>query len=116
MELTVTQLNTDNECTCVEDDIRLVKLNVLVACEYVENIESSNRTVKEGTRWHIHRCHYERYSRYMVARCVTKSVKNLSQLPSTDGLSSGLRPNTLVTDWSDPDFKRVNLLNFGDYV
>ena len=50
MELTVTQLNTDNECTCVEDDIRLVKLNVLVACEYVENIESSNRTVKEGTR------------------------------------------------------------------
>ena len=80
------------------------------------NIERSNRTVKEDARYHIHSCNYEWYPRIMVAVYVTKTVKDLSQLPSTDGLSSLLSPNTIATGEPGPDFKRVNVLSFGSYV
>ena len=58
--LEVSQLNTDNEFLCIEEDIRPVRLNVVAANEHVGNIERSTRTVKECTRCHIHRNPYER--------------------------------------------------------
>ena len=42
--LTVTQLNTDNEFRCIEEEIRPIKLNVVAADEHVGNVERSTRT------------------------------------------------------------------------
>ena len=53
-KLTITQLSIDNEFACVEDDTRPVKLNMVAAGEHVGNIKRSNRTVKEGTSYHVH--------------------------------------------------------------
>ena len=64
--LEVTQLNTDNEFACIEEDIRPVKLNVVAANEHVGNVERSTRTIKECTRCHIHRNPYKRYPKTMV--------------------------------------------------
>lgn len=89
---------------------------MVAAGEHVGNIERSNRTVKECTRCHIHRCPYERYPRVMVTGCVVKAVKDLNQLPSQSGISQELSPSTLITGDVCPDFKRINALNFGDYV
>ena len=36
--LEVSQLNTDNEFTCIEEDIRPVRLNVVAANEHVGNV------------------------------------------------------------------------------
>ena len=115
-DLSVMQLNADNEFGCIKEEIRPIKLNMVAAGEHVGNIERSNRTVKEGTRCHIHRCPYERYPRVMVAGCVVKAVKDLNQLPSQSGISQELSPSTLITGDACPDFKRINALNFGDYV
>ena len=52
----------------------------------------------------------------MVARCVTNLSKDLNKLPLIDGLSSVLIHNTLVTGELGLNFKRVNIINFGDYV
>ena len=72
--------------------------------------------MKEGTRCHVHRLPFERYTKLMVSGCVIKTIKDLNQLPSPNGLSENLSPSTLITGVPGPDFNRVSELNFGDYV
>ena len=69
--LTVTQLNTDNEFGCIEDDILPTRLNMVAANEHVGDIEVSIKTTKECCRCHVHRNPYEWYTQLMVAGCVT---------------------------------------------
>ena len=80
--LTVVRLNADNEFACIKDDILPTNLNMVTAKDYVGDVERSSRTVKESTRCHVHRLPYERYTKLMVMGCVTKSIKDLNQLPS----------------------------------
>ena len=58
--LRVTQLNTNNEFTCIEESIRLVRLNEVTADEHVGEVEWSTRTVKEGNHCRIQMCAYKR--------------------------------------------------------
>ena len=114
--LTVVQLNCDNEFACIEEEIRPTRLNKVAAGEHVGDVERSGRTVKEGTRYHIHRNPYERYPKVMVTGCVIKTNKDLNQLPPDDGISKDLSPDTMVTGRPAPNFNEVSKLNFGDYV
>ena len=114
--LEVTQLSTDNDFTCIEEEVKPVRLNVVAAKKHVGDIESSMRTVKECTRCHIHRNQYERYPHIMVTGCVTKSINDLNQLQSFNGLSQELSPETLITGDVGLDFNKINAMNFGDYV
>ena len=59
--LTVTQLNTDNEFECIEEDILPTRLNMVAANEHVGDVEVSIRATKECTRCHVHRNPYEWY-------------------------------------------------------
>ena len=52
----------------------------------------------------------------MVAVYVTKSITYLNQITSFNGLSQELSPATLLTGNIGPDFNKINVLNFGDYV
>ena len=45
-ELEVTQLNTENDFKCIEEDIRPIRLNMIAANEHVGNVERSTRTIK----------------------------------------------------------------------
>lgn len=83
--LTVTQLNTDNEFGCFEEDILPTKLNKVAANEHVGDVEVSIRTTKECTRCHVHRNPYAWYTQLMVTGCVTKSILDLNALPAEDG-------------------------------
>ena len=109
-------VNSDNEFGCIRDDILPTNLNMVAADEHVGDVERSIRTVKEGTRCHVHRLPYERYTKLMVSGCVVKTIKDLNQLPSPNGLSDELSPSTLITGLPGPDFNHINELNFGDYV
>ena len=93
--LTVDSVNSDNEFGCIRDDILPTNLNMVAADEHVGDVERSIRTVKEGTRCHVHRLPYERYTKLMVSGCVVKTIKDLNQLPSPNGLSDELSPSTL---------------------
>jgi len=83
--LQVIQIDTDNEFGCIEEEIIPTRSNMVAAGEHVRNIEKSNRTIKEGTRYHVHRYPYKRYPRVMVIGCILKTVNDLNQLPSFNG-------------------------------
>ena len=114
--LKVTHLNTYNEFRCINEEIRPVRLNMVVAGEHVGNIERSNRTGKEGTRCHIHRCPYEIYPKVIVTGYVIKYVKGSNQLPSFNGISEKLSSSTLLACDVHSDFNCINTLKCGDYV
>ena len=64
----------------------------------------------------MHRLPYKIYPVEMVIRCVIKSVKDLNNAISDDGISDYLSPGTLVTGRVNPWYKEIQVLNFGDYV
>ena len=43
-------------------------------------------------------------------------MKGLNQLPSLNGISHELSPNTLLTGDPSPYFSKLSTLNFGDYA
>ena len=43
-----------------------VKSNIVTAGKHVGPVESSVQTVKEGSRYHVHRLPYKRYPKVMV--------------------------------------------------
>ena len=57
---TITQINADNQFACVGDDLPGIDLNIVVAGEHIGNAEKSIRTIKDGTRYHVHRLPYRR--------------------------------------------------------
>ena len=70
--ITITQINADNQFACVGDDLPGIDLNIVVAGEHIGNAERSIRTIKDGTRYHVHRLPYRRYPIVMVRGCITK--------------------------------------------
>ena len=64
--LRVTQINTYNEFACVREEVRIANMNIVAAGEHVRDIEISGRTLKEGTRGHVHRLPYKQYPKIMV--------------------------------------------------
>jgi len=105
--LRVTQLNTDNDFTCIEERIRPVRLNVMAAEEHVGEIERSTRTIKEGTRCHVHICPYERHPKIMIVGCGVKKTKNLNQLPTKNDISDTSSTSTLITGRARPGCVRA---------
>ena len=112
----VAQLNTNNEFTCIKESIRPVQVNVVTAEEHVGEVERPTTVVTEGTRCHVHICSYTRYPRLMIVDCVTKTIKDLNQIPVEKGICPTTSPSTLVTVSSRPDYNQVKKLIFGDYV
>ena len=47
----VTQILSNNELECIQEEIRSVNLNVLGTDEHVGDIEQSIRSIKEDTRF-----------------------------------------------------------------
>ena len=111
----VTQVKCDNEFECVEDLIRPANLFLVGANEHVGDVERSVRTVKDCTRYHVHRLPYIYYPKIMVAGMVTHVIKSLNQLPTESGIDTHLSPASLITGSPVPDFNNI-MLNYGDYV
>ena len=103
----VNQINTDNEFECIKNNILPTNLNVAAAEEHVGEIERSIRTMKEGTRYDVHRLPYSHYPTVMIKGLITKRVKDLNQLPSNNGISNTLSSSTLMTGKPSPDFLEV---------
>lgn len=115
-KLTVDQLNTDNQFRCVDQEILPVSTNIVAAGEHVGLIKRSVRTVKKGTRYHVHRLPYLRHPIAMVNGCVVKTTKDLSNIPTENGVSRERSLATMIAGRPPPDFHEVMKLNFGDYV
>ena len=110
------QINADNEFACVEEEITPVKMNIVAAGQHVGDVERSIRTIKEGTRYHVHRLPYRRYPACMIRGCLIKVVKERNNLPAENGVSRTVSPCTMIMGRPPPDYNEVIKLNFGDYV
>ena len=53
-EITIEQVNVDNEFSVLVDEIMPIPINIVGTGEHVGNTERSNLTIKERTRSHIH--------------------------------------------------------------
>jgi len=109
-------VNADKKIECIRKEFRPLNMSILVAGEHTGDVERSERTVKEGTRCHVHQLHYTRYPQKIVVGCVTHIIKGSNQLPSEYGLSTKIRPATLITGVSGPNYHQIKKLDFGDYV
>ena len=72
----MTQLNSDNEFGCIEEEMRPMRLTMMAAGEHVRSVEQSNRTIQEGVRRLINKNPYKWYPMAVVEGRVTKSVKD----------------------------------------
>jgi len=96
--LTVVQINADN---CIREDIRPITLNIVAAEEHVGSIERAIRA-------HIYRLPYTHYNVSMVEGAQKHSVIRRNNLPTVNGVSSDISPETLVT----PRLQRGNQTQF----
>ena len=100
----------------MEDQIHPIATNIVAAGEHVGPVERSIRTIKEGTRYHVHRLPYDRYPKVMVRGCCVKVIKDLNNMPAEGGVSRTISPGSLIGGKPPPDYNKVMGLNFGDYV
>ena len=114
--ITVAQINADNQFRCIKEDLHPIPVNIVAAGEHVGTIERSIRTMKNGTRFHVHRLPYRRYPTVMVRACVIKVTKDLNDVPSGVGVSKDISPASFIAGRPTPDYNKVTELNFGDYV
>ena len=112
----ITQINGDNEFECIRGETGASTLNIVAAEEHVGDVERSIRTVKEGTRTAIHSLPYSHYTRTMVSGLVIRVVQSLNELPSENGISPELSPQTLIMGSPPPSFGDITELAYGDYV
>jgi len=112
----IKQINADNEFECVRENLRPSILNTVAAEEHVGVIERAIRTNKDDTRCHIHRLPYTHYPIAMVEGAQRHSIHRRNNLPSINGVSKELSPETLNTGLPPPDYNEIIKLNFGDYV
>ena len=61
-EISISQLNVDNDFEVLGEELRPIPVNMVGAGEHVGDIERSGRTIKEHTRFHVHRLSYKRHS------------------------------------------------------
>jgi len=115
----VIQLNGDNEFESLRSDESTNSLRLkqqVAADEHVGDIERSISTIKEGTRSIINSLFYKCYPRAMIAGAVISAVQALNQIPSLNGLSKDLSPESLVVGTPPPSFRQLTELTFGEYV
>ena len=101
---------------CISNEVLPVKMNIVAADEHVGEVERSIRTIKDGTRCHVHRLPYKKYPRQMVKGCVGMVLKCLNQLPKTNSVCTNMSPSSIVLGTCKPDYEEIKKLNFGDYV
>ena len=96
-EITISQLNVDNEFGVMVEEVRPMPVNIVSAGEHVCEIERSNRTVQERTRCHVHRLPFSVYPVEMVCGCLIKVTKDINMEIAVDGVCKELLPGTLIT-------------------
>ena len=67
---------------CIFNEVLPIKMIIVAAGEHVGEVERSIRTIKDGTRCHVHRLTYKKYHTQMVNGCVGMVLKCLNQLPN----------------------------------
>ena len=115
-ELQVSQINGDNEFKNTEDTIRPTRLQIVGAGEHVGDMEHSVRTLKERTRYHIHRLPYKRYPMIMVAGMILHITKSLNNFLSIMGIKLNMSPASIVTGCASINFNSIMKLNFRNYA
>ena len=77
-KLNIIQIDADMEFKCLESQLFPIKLNIAAADEHVPDVESSFRTIKEGTRTLLPDMPFSSYHQQLVAGCVQSVVKTLN--------------------------------------
>ena len=109
-------MNADNKFNYVRSDFLPTRFNIAAAEEHVGDVERSIRYLKDGSRTQIQSLPFTHYPKAMIIGCVMYVLKAINQLPSDNGLSRDISPNTLVMGEPPPSYHDIYKLRFGGIV
>ena len=89
--------------------------SICSADDHVPEAERAIRTVKETIRATIHGMPYKRLPRVMICDLAEFAVRTINMLPSSDGVSNTMSPETIVTGKPKADYRTMRL-EFSTYV
>jgi hypothetical protein len=92
-----------------------IALNCASRDEHIPEIERYIRTVKERTRCNCNMCPFKKLPSRIIIEMVYCSIFWLNMFPRTDGISTTIRPRTLVAG-HNLDFNKHCHLEFGTYA
>ena len=110
-----TEIHADGEYNALKGSFRNVHFSICSADDHVPEAERAIRTVKETIRATIHGMPYKRLPRAMVHGLVEFATRTINMLPSSDGVSDTMSPETIVTGRPKMDYRSMKL-EFGTYV
>jgi hypothetical protein len=91
------------------------KSNLTANDDHVGEVERSICTIKERARATIHGLPYRQIPKLMVKGLVYKSVNDLNQFPTKNGVSDSASPRNIVTGQPNPDFNKL-CIEYGAYA
>lgn len=109
-------MNADIEINCVRWDFLPTRFNIDAAEQHVGDVERSIRYLKDCSCTQIQSLPFTHLPKAMVINCMMYVLKAINQLPSDNGLSKDISPNTLVMGDPPPSYHDICKLRFGDYV
>ena len=95
---------------CITNDVLPIKMNIVTTDEHVGEVERSIRTIKDATRYHVHRLPYKIYPRQMVKGCVGMVLKCLNQLPNKNSVCRNMSPSNIVLGTYKPKYEEIKTI------
>ena len=92
---------------CITNDVLPIKMNIVTTDEHVGEVERSIRTIKDATRYHVHRLPYKRYPRKMVKGCVGMVLKCLNQVLNKNNVCTTMIPSSIVLGTYKVDYEEI---------
>ena len=111
----VNELITDNNFSCITDDIIPVLLNFVARRGHCGDIEKFINFLKEPLRCLWNGLPFHCVPRVMITAGVNFCIDMINALPAGDGISGTLSPATIVTGREPPNAANLQL-NVGYYV
>ena len=99
----------------VKDYFKDVEVDIIDLLDYVNVVEQSIRTVKEGIRCIVVILPFIRLPKSVVRRLVEVAIRNLNQFPAENGILNKYSPLTVITGRPSVDYNDI-LLDFGTYT
>ena len=109
------EIHADGEYNALKNSFGNVHFSICSADDHVPEAERAIRTVKETIRATIHGMPYKRLPRVMVRDLAEFAVRAINMVPSADGVSDSMSPETIVTGKPKVDYRTMKL-EFGTYV
>jgi hypothetical protein len=110
-----TKIHANGEYNPVKESFPGIHFSICSADDHIPEAKRAIRSIKETICATIHGMPYKRLPRVMVKVLIAFVTRAINSFPHSDGISTSLSPNTIVTGQPMIDYLTLKL-EFGSYV